>query len=97
MLKCYDMETIAFGASVAALTPAKYTNKFCEEVLISVETGSLRYTLNGTTAPAEAGKVGHVAAIGSSFRLTGSNDIKNFKFTQSAAAGTINVSYFNNA
>ena len=96
MLKCYDMETIAVGASVVALTPAKYTNKYCEEVLITVETGALRYTLNGTTAPNDGTKVGHVAAIGSSFRVTGP-DIKNLKFTQSAAAGTINVSYFNKA
>jgi hypothetical protein len=90
------METIAVGASVVALTPAKYTGKFCEEVLVTVEAGALRYTLNGTTAPNDGTKVGHVAAIGAAFKVTGP-DVAKFKFTQSAAAGTINVSYFNNA
>jgi hypothetical protein len=93
-MKCIDMETITVGASVIALTPAKYQNKYIKEALISVEAGGIRITLNNTTAPNDGTKVGHLFPAGTSFTVDGA-DIAKMKMTRTATTdAVINVSYF---
>jgi hypothetical protein len=98
-LKARAFETLSSIASSTPFSPSTYSvagvgnrgTQFPEEALVTVETQSVRWRVDGT-APTAA--VGHLAAAGSSITVSGYNNIKNFKVIETTASGKITVSYF---
>lgn len=107
----FDLEGTA--AQYETLTPAASTSftssKICSDAsgggkvcakaaLISVETGAIRFTLEGTTPVVTAtdGGVGHLLNVGDSYVIRGYENISNFKCIQAVTAtgGIVRVTYF---
>jgi hypothetical protein len=106
----FDYEGVA--SQYEALTPTASTtftsSKVCstasgggtvcaKAALISVETGGIRFTLDGTTPTTTASTaVGHLIASGDSYVVRGYENIKNFKCIQAVTAtgGVVKVTFF---
>lgn len=92
----YNFEQLAVTTAVQVLTPSKYKNSEtsggASNALLSVETGDIRYTYDGTTP---SGTVGHILKKNESIVLAGQNQMSQFKcFQESASVGsTITVTY----
>lgn len=96
MLKCFGHQAITVGPEAGSLDSAIYGNKNVQEALITVEDAPVRITVHNAN-PDDTTKVGHLVGVGGQFRVDGPS-IDNLRYVQSgAAAGHINVSYFNNA
>jgi hypothetical protein len=87
------------GAYQVALTAQLEFNRIrrAHSVMISVETGAIRYTIDGTTPTTTAGTaVGHLGEVGDVITITGFDNIKNFKAINAVAANNaaLFVTYF---
>src|SRR5687767_1523443 len=95
--------TSSTGLTAANLTETVSTNppfdrtRPADEVLISVETASIRWTCDGTvpTVTADTG-IGHLATAGEKLLITGYTAIKNFRAINAVAASgaAIQATYF---
>ena len=72
----FSMETITVDNSVKTLTSGTY--KTANRALLTLETASIRFTLDGVTTPTTGG-VGHPMYPGQAFNLTNKFQIRNFK------------------
>jgi hypothetical protein len=85
--------------STKVCVDASGSGKVCAKAaLISVETGGVRFTMEGTTpvVTATGGGVGHLLASGDSYVVRGFENVKNFKCIQAVTAtgGIVRVTYF---
>lgn len=102
-LVAYDHERIATLTSSTGLTTAKLQDdaasgrtKNAEQVQISVEVASIRYTVDGTTPTVGASGNGHVAEVGDIITITTWENIKAFRainYTGSSGA-ELRVTYY---
>jgi hypothetical protein len=99
-------ESLTSTTAVKTLTATKYrvvsvlgsgspahtvATVIAEEALVTVETNSIRWTVDGTTPSTT---VGHLAAAGDVIDLEGFDAIRKFQFTRASADGAIHVTYF---
>jgi len=82
--------TTALGSGTAAgLQP---TNKFADEVFITVESQPVRYRLDGTNPTASEG---HLVQPAGTIEIEGYENIAKFRaIRQGASSGTLRVTYF---
>jgi hypothetical protein len=87
-----------FTSSKSCVTDSTGSSRVCAKAaLISVETGGIRFTLEGTTPTTTAStSVGHLMAVGDSYVIRGFENIQNFKCIQAVTAtgGVVKVTYF---
>lgn len=83
------------GTAVAAQAPITIlTHGKPKSSLITVETASINFTLDGTTPTATAGtNYGHTVSAGQNFTITGWNNIRNFKCINAVASNGAIVKY----
>lgn len=67
-------------------SPANAKAAYC-----TLETGPIRYTMDGTTPTAD---VGHLMAVATSFALYGYQDISSFKAIAVSTTGVLSCTYF---
>jgi hypothetical protein len=86
-------ETLTVAAVAVPFSATKYTQGGYNAALalISVETGAISYTLDGTTPTTI---VGHQVVAGTHFEICGLEAIKGFRATQVAVPATLKVTYF---
>lgn len=86
----YSFEQLNVTTSVQVLTPSKYAESSpfggASSAYLSIESGSIRYTYDGTTPSAT---VGHLLHDGSSIVLSGQNQMAHFKCYQSGGSGSV--------
>lgn len=84
--------TSSTGFTSAKIAPAtgNFTNQKCRSVLISVETGDILFTFDGTT-PVIATGVGHLLTIGSSYEISGEKNVENFRCINAVAGNGAKV------
>lgn len=98
-LDAYTRETIAVSTTAKNLTATKlrtqigssYQNTGAVAALLTVETNSIRYTLDGTTATAS---VGHVLAAGDTLLVTGMGNLSRLSMIRVSADASVEVTYF---
>lgn len=90
------------NAGVVTLTAATYGNHAAtgdnrvpaRSAVITLETGNIRYTTDGTTPTTTATGVGHLATPVTTVTLEGLAEIKNFKMiAETVTAGVAQVTY----
>lgn len=97
----YAWEKLTIGAAASGLTTTKITpaapsnpgsgsRKSAEIVLITVETDSIRWTVDGTTP---TGANGHLSQAGDVIELVGINSIRAFLAIRVTTDATIQVTY----
>lgn len=88
-----ERERVAVDGTVKQLANKDDPELF--SAFVTVEANSVRVTWDGTdpVAGPGAGAVGHLLAAGSVLTLSSSEQIQNFKVTQEAAAGYLEVTY----
>ena len=92
-------ESITVSDTAIGFTPAEIFHKTglfaefeCKEVFCSLETESIRYCTDGTTATTS---VGHLVTAGQTITIKNKQAIKNFSaFRDGQADGTLHVTYF---
>ena len=80
-LECLASEKLSTLTAAKGFTGAKIVsgNRRAKMALISVETGAIRFTMDGTTPVVTGGtEVGHLLDIGQSYEIPGHIAIKNF-------------------
>lgn len=97
--EAYDFETLTITSSTAVgLTAAKYATAsgadFEKAALVSLETASVRFRLDGTSPTPT---VGHLVVFGDSFKVTSRADMGRLKLIGATATGTAQVTYFRGA
>lgn len=87
----------AFTASKVCVDDSAGGKVCAKAALISVETGGIRFTLEGTTPTTTAStSVGHLMASGDSYVVRGYGNIQRFKCIQAVTetGGVVKVTYF---
>lgn len=98
-LECLSYEKLATLTTAKGFTGAKVvsSNRRAKMALISVETGAIRFTMDGTTPVVTgASEAGHILDIGQSYEILGFQAIKNFLCINEANGNNAKVfcSYF---
>jgi hypothetical protein len=99
-----SFEQLAVAASPVPFTASKYSYKGttgdtqkrprqANLARVTVETASIRYTVDGTTPTSS---VGHLVASGTTFDVFGWDAIKAFRAIQAVGAAQISVTYYGN-
>lgn len=91
----FAFEQLSVTTAVQVLTPSKYkdaeTSGGALSALVTLESGDIRYTYDGTTPTST---VGHLLRDSGNIVLSGQNQISQFKCYQSGSLGsTISVTY----
>ena len=97
--QAYTSERLATLTSSTGLTSTNYRQvvtttstlvdqvRYAEEVLITVETADIRYTIDGTTPTTTATTaLGHLASAGTVISIAGHQNIKNFRAINAVAS-----------
>lgn len=94
--QAYGVEKVSTLTSSTGLTEANYLQNVdiagasarqAQEVMISVETGAIRYTVDGTTPTTTATTgIGHLAQPGDILVIAGYQNIKNFRAINAVAS-----------
>jgi hypothetical protein len=90
-----SITTAAIGVFTAA--NVEYQGKIAQAVLITVETASIRFCIDGTTPTTTAvSAVGHKMDAGQSYVVRGQNSIRKFSCINEVAANgaVVNCTYF---
>ena len=83
----------AIGFSKAKISPTSglFSGMDCREVFCTLETDSVRFTIDGSTTPTDA--IGHLLTSGQNLTLRSVNDIKNFRCIRVTTDAALKVSY----
>ena len=84
-----DFETLALAASAKGFSPQRAGR--ANRAWLSVETGSLRYRLDGVDPTAA---VGHLLAAGATLELEHRDQVQRARFIATGAAATLRASFF---
>jgi ACT domain-containing protein len=68
-----------------------YKNQHCKEIFATVETDSIRYTVEGTTP---TNLIGHLVEKGQSITIKNVNAIQNFQMIRVTSDASVTVTYF---
>jgi len=93
-LECLSYEKLATLTAAKGFTGAKIVsgNRRAKMALITVETGAVRFTMDGTTPVVTgASEAGHILDIGQSYEILGYPAIKNFKCINEANGNNAEV------
>lgn len=94
LAQAYGFETITVSSTAIGLTSTLITpaNKQAAlEVLITCETGNVRFRMDGTDPTSS---VGHLLPATSSLTVTGLNNLKRLKFIRVSVDATLQVTFF---
>ena len=79
--------SIGFTAAKILPTTGDFIGKQARSVLMSIETGDIRFTIDGTTPTTTATTaVGHLLTAGMFYELAGENNISNFRCINAVAS-----------
>lgn len=94
LYEAITVSNTAVGFSEAYKNPRSgLFNKFqAKEVFVTVETDSIRYTLDGSTTPTDA--VGHLVYAGQSISIKNVVAIQNFSMIRVTTDASVKVTYF---
>lgn len=87
---------VGFTSAKILPTTGSFAGLQARAVIISVETATVRFTIDGTT-PVVTGvsQVGHLLPIGGSYEITGEKNVANFKCINAVAgSGAILVATY---
>ena len=94
---CYEsitVSTTAIGFTLAEIKPNTgiFKDMECHEVFCTLETASIRYCVDGTTATTD---VGHLVSAGQTITIRNKESIKNFSAYRDATTdGVLKVTFF---
>ena len=78
---------VGFTSSKILPTTGDFAGMQARSALISVETADIRFTIDGTTPTTTAlGGAGHLLPFGSSYEISGEQNISNFKCINAVAS-----------
>jgi hypothetical protein len=81
---------IGFTATKIKPTSGNFLGKVCQEVLCTLETDDIRFTLDGTTPTA---LIGHLLEKGQNLTIKNPADIVNFRAIKVTLAASLKVTY----
>jgi hypothetical protein len=81
---------IGFTSTYIKPTSGDFSGKVCQEVLCTLETDQIRFTLDGTT-PTSA--IGHLLEAGQNLTLKNPADISNFRGIRVTTDASLKVTY----
>jgi hypothetical protein len=97
----YDYESITVSTTALGFTATKITvantaigsanPRRAKEVLLTVETNTIRFRLDGTDPTAAEG---HLLAVGDSLNIEGEDNIRRFRMIRATADATVKVTYY---
>jgi hypothetical protein len=88
----FEQLSITSGA-VVTFTAAKIgpPNPYAQAAACSLETGSIRWTTDGTTP---SSSVGHLMSAATEILILGEGDVANFKAIATSTTGVLSCSYY---